>query len=267
MSEQINKVINEFTKQAEKFNEYQKSFSKAEYNDWAINKMNFWGDEYALEVAAGTCGFGRAISPYVAKIIELDATEAMLNVGEKEAENQNITNVSFIQGIAEELPFQNEEFDAVVTRLAYHHFEKRDKPFKEMVRVLKTKGKLVIIDMEAREEKFREVADNIERLRDPSHTKCISKNELLTLAKKNNMMVEVCETISMPVLLNDWMELTNVNESEQIKIINMMVDDINGIKNDGFEPYMKNSEIYFNHRWMICIARKNSNKFLEKQIL
>lgn len=50
-----------------------------------------------------------------------------------------------------------------------------------MVRVLKPGGKLVMIDMEAADEPLRKTEDEIETLRDPSHVKNMSKNEMLEL--------------------------------------------------------------------------------------
>lgn len=44
-----------------------------------------------------------------------------------------------------------------------------------MARVLKTGGKLVVIDMEAAEEALRNTENEIETLRDPSHVRKLSK--------------------------------------------------------------------------------------------
>lgn len=63
LDKQIETVVREFTKQAESFNEYQKIFSKEEYTRFAIDHMQLNGNEKVLEVAAGTCAFGRAVAP------------------------------------------------------------------------------------------------------------------------------------------------------------------------------------------------------------
>lgn len=76
--EQIETVRREFTKQAKNLEAYQTIFSKAEFNALAIEQMRLTGKERALEVAAGTCAFGRAIAPHVARITESDATKAIL---------------------------------------------------------------------------------------------------------------------------------------------------------------------------------------------
>ena len=60
----------------------------------------------------------------------------------------------------------DETFDLVITRLSLHHFVEPEKPFREMQRVLKKGGKLVIWDMVATTEELRETNDAIETMRD-----------------------------------------------------------------------------------------------------
>lgn len=256
MSEQINKIIAEFTKQAETFNEYQKAFSKEEYNDFALSNMHLDGSENVLEVAAGTCAFGRLVAPHVRHVTEFDVTEAMLDVGKKEADKVGIENVSFVLGEAENMPFADATFDVVMSRLAFHHFETPETVYKEMVRVLKPGGKLVIIDMKARDENLRKTADDLERYRDPSHVRCLSEDEFTQMAKDASLSVEFCETIAVPVSAEAWMDVTKVEGSKWDRIRKRMLADINGGEKTGVDPYLKDGKIYFDHRWMLMICRK-----------
>lgn len=155
-----NEVKKSFGTQAEKFASYH--MSKAEYTDYLIRSIQAKGNEHALEVAAGTCICGRAVAPYVKDITCLDLTEAMLEQGKKLAKQEGIQNISFVSGNAECLPFEDETFDLVITRLSLHHFVEPEKPFREMQRVLKKGGKLVIWDMVATTEELRETNDAIE---------------------------------------------------------------------------------------------------------
>lgn len=256
MDEHIKRIREEFTKQADNFNEYQKNFSKEEYNKFVVENMQLKGNENVLEVAAGTCAFGRSVAPYVANIVELDATEAMLTIGEQEGKRIGIKNATYQIGLAEKLPFEDENFDIVMSRLAFHHFEDVDIVFKEMNRVLKKGGKLVILDMEAREEALRKTADYYETLRDQSHVKCISQKEFEILADQNGFIIEYSKINFIPIKLTSWMELTNVPEDKKIVISSAMLEDIEGGTKTGFEPYEQDGQIMFNHRWFQMIARK-----------
>ncbi len=256
MNSHISKIKEEFTKQSVGFNEYQKAFSKNDITNFAIEKMELEGNEIVLEVACGTCGFGRSVAQHVKLINELDITTAMLEVGYKEAIKQNITNQIFTIGEAENLPFLSSTFDIVMSRLAFHHFINPEVVFKEMKRVLKDNGKLVIVDMEARAENLREVADYYETLRDKSHTKCLSRLDFQRIADSNGMEMTFSETILVPVKLSDWMDLTKVNGDERIIIEEAMKKDILNEIKIGFDPYYIDDEIYFNHKWMISIFEK-----------
>lgn len=59
-----------------------------------------------------------------------------------------------------------------------------------MVRVLRPGGKFVLIDMEAADEGLRNTEDKIETMRDPSHVKNMSMNEMLNLFAMHNLSVE-----------------------------------------------------------------------------
>ena len=58
-----------------------------------------------------------------------------------------------------------------------------------MARVLKTGGKLVVIDMEAAEEALRNTENEIETLRDPSHVRKLSKEEFTEMFRKNCLSI------------------------------------------------------------------------------
>lgn len=140
-----------FTQQAKNFVSGKMNFSKKEYLNHTVSKIAPAGTDNVLEVAAGTCACGRAVAPNARSVTCLDMTPAMLEVGRTEAEKESLHNMHFVLGDAAELPFLDNSFDIVLSRLAFHHFPNTDRPFAEMARVLKPGGKLVMIDMEAAE--------------------------------------------------------------------------------------------------------------------
>lgn len=248
-----NEVRQSFSIQAEKFAAYH--MSKTEYTDYLIRCIKAEGSEHALEVAAGTCICGRALSPYIKDIICLDLTEAMLEQGKKLAEQDGIQNISFVTGNAANLPFEDASFDLVITRLSLHHFLEPEKPFREMQRVLRKGGKLVVWDMESVAEEVREINDSIERMRDVSHTRILSREELEALFQ-DFFEIQHEETTLVPVNLQSWMDLTNTPENVQKEIIKKMVTDLNGGAKTGFYPYVKDAQIWFDHRWLLLIGIK-----------
>lgn len=256
MNDNLDLIKTEFTKQAPLFNAYQETGTKQAFNVKAIEQMSLNGTENVLEIAAGTCAFGRMIAPHVANITELDATAAMLAIGRQENEKVNIHNADYVIGTAEQLPFENGSFDIVISRLAFHHFVNADIVFNEMRRVLKSGGKIVIADMVARNEPYGNIADEYERLRDPSHVRCLTEKEVISLADKYGFTVLYKSLTVIPMDLNSWMNLTKTPQGIKDKITADMLADINGGKKTGFEPYLKNDKIMFNHKWGLLICRK-----------
>lgn len=247
-------VKQSFKKQAEKFAAYH--MSKTEYTDYLVKRIGAKGNEHALEVAAGTCICGRALAPFVKDITCLDLTEEMLAQGKKLAEESQIKNIYFRSGNAEKLPYEAESFDLVITRLSFHHFISPEKPFQEMQRVLKKGGKLIVWDMEATEEPLRNINDKIERMRDPSHTKILNRKEFENLFERN-FALQCEETTLVPVELKNWMDLTGTPEDTQKEITDLMKADLSGGCKTGFSPYIKDSKIMFDHRWLLLIGIKN----------
>lgn len=250
------KIQNSFMLQAENFENIEMNFSNQEYLGYSVKSIVPSQKDNVLEVAAGTCVFGRTIASFVNSVVCVDATPAMLKIGMETAEKASIPNIQFLNGFAEKLPFKDCSFDIVMTRMSFHHFTEIERPFAEMHRVLKKGGKLVIIDMEAAEQKLRKTADKIETLRDSAHEKNRSREEFLSLYRRYGYQILKQESTPIPVSLQAWMNLTKTSEKVQTQIRNLMQNDIwKGIKT-GFAPYLKNNEIYFNQRWLFLMGTK-----------
>ena len=252
----LDEIQKSFTTQAQNFESKSMNFSKQEYLDYTVRSMNLTKDDCVLEAAAGTCACGRSVAPFVKTVVCLDATPAMLDVGKAEAAKSGITNMQFVNGCVEAIPYGDQYFDTVMTRLAFHHFTEMEKPFSEMDRVLKSGGQLVIIDMEAAEEALREIEDKIETMRDPSHIKNRSQAEFLALYKKHGYTVTKQEATIIPVSLSAWMQLTNTPDDIGKEIESMMKAELQNGNPTGFRPYLKNDEIYFEQRWVLFIGKK-----------
>lgn len=251
----MEEIRKSFTDQAEHFNTEKYHLSKAEYTDYMIEKVSPKKTDTVLEVASGTCICGRALAPYIKHVKCLDATPAMLESGKEEAKRAGISNISFTEGMAQDLPFENESFDIVISRLAFHHFLEPELIFSEMKRVLKSGGKLVIWDMSAAAGGLRKINDDIERLRDPSHVRILSRQEIIALYEKDFEITE-CDLKYIPVNLEGWMEFTNTPDDVRDRIITYMERELSGQGKTGFEPYRKEGELYFDHRWLLTIGVK-----------
>ena len=252
----LENVQKSFSQQARNFETKTMYFSKQDYLDFIVKSIELKGTEEVLEAAAGTCVCGRTIAPHVAKVTCLDMTPAMMDVGRKAAKEKGLTNISFVPGFVEKMPFPDNTFDVVITRLSFHHFSEMEKPFSEMYRVLKKGGKLVIIDMEAASEELRDIEDRIEILRDFSHVRNRSKKEFEELFAKYHVEIIRRGSTLFPVGLTPWMNLTDTPEEKRKEIVSLMEEELAGGKKTGFAPYRENGEIRFPQRWLFFMGIK-----------
>lgn len=252
----IEEIQKSFTVQAKGFENASMNFSKQEYLDYTLHAIQAKPTDKVLEAAAGTCVCGRAIAPFANQVVCVDATPAMLAIGEAEAKKQGLQNIQFVNGYVESLPFEDESFDIVMTRLAFHHFTEMEKTFMQMSRVLKKGGKLVIMDMEAAQEGLRDIEDRIETMRDFSHVKNRSSEEFLTLYQNHQFKITKQESTKIPVSLSAWMALTQTPEETQKEIVKLLTADLEKGTSTGFYPYLKDGQIYFDQRWLLMIGEK-----------
>lgn len=139
---------------------------------WLVENAALSGSERVLDVATGGGHAAFALAPHAAEVVALDLTRPMLEVAQKEADARGLTNISYVEGDAQALPFADESFDVVACRQAPHHFPRIEQAVSEWARVLKPGGRLLLIDSTSPEEADADaVLHEIEYLRDPSHVR------------------------------------------------------------------------------------------------
>lgn len=102
-----------------------------------------------LDVASGTGDLAimAAQKTKAEKIIGVDISEGMLEVGIEKINNLGLKNRILMQlADSENLPFENETFDAITVAFGVRNFENLDKGLKEIQRVLKKGGVFVVLE-------------------------------------------------------------------------------------------------------------------------
>ena len=109
---------------------------------------------------------------HVAEVVAYDVTPQMLTETARNAAERGLTNVVLQRGAAEHLLFPAASFDIVTVRHAPHHFVDAARAVREMARVAKPGGRVVIVDSRSPEDPALDREFNyIEKLRDPSHVR------------------------------------------------------------------------------------------------
>ena len=121
------------------------------YNIWKrklVRELNQENPKLILDVATGTADIAIALLKLNPdKIIGADISKEMIVYGEKKIEQLNLQQKIELQiADAEQLPFADNKFDAVTVAYGVRNFAHLEIGLKEMFRVLKPNGKVVILE-------------------------------------------------------------------------------------------------------------------------
>ena len=180
-SDQQARILDQFTRQATPFS------TAATITD--VNALRMVVEAAApkpgdtlLDVACGGGIVVCAFAPHVKHATGIDVTPAMLDRARQHAAEKAVGNVTWDRGDVTCLPYPDAAFDIVVTRFSMHHFTEPLQVMREMVRVCAPGGRVVVVDMYASDDPAKAAEWNrAERLRDPSHVRCLSLGELTSL--------------------------------------------------------------------------------------
>ncbi|HXO39759.1 MAG TPA: class I SAM-dependent methyltransferase, partial [Candidatus Acidoferrum sp.] len=113
-----------------------------------------------LDIACGTGEPAISIATLLAgsgEVVGMDFSSAPLKIGEERAAQRGLTNISFKQADAHELPFPDNSFDRITSRLGAMFFYDLPIALSEMHRVLKPGGRAILLvwgPMESREQPY-----------------------------------------------------------------------------------------------------------------
>ena len=142
------------------------------------------GTETVLDIACGTGELERRLlrEHPAQQIWGVDLSEQMLAIAQDKL--HPFPTVSLHRANVSALPFDDHQFDVVVSASAFHYFEDPSLALQEMKRVLKPDGRLVILDW-CRDFWACKVCDLVLKLADPVYRQCYTEREfhhLLTTA-------------------------------------------------------------------------------------
>jgi ubiquinone/menaquinone biosynthesis C-methylase UbiE len=171
-------ILDQFTRQATVFSTAP-AITDEEALAMIIGAAGPAPDDRLLDVACGPGLVVCAFAAHVREAIGIDMTPAMLERARKLAAEKGVANVGWQQGDVYSLPYENGDFTIVTTRFSCHHFLDPAAVLREMVRVCAPGGRIIVVDDYASEDPAKAAAFNrLEKLRDPSHSRCLSLSEL-----------------------------------------------------------------------------------------
>jgi len=114
----------------------------------AIKMLKSYEPKVILDVATGTGDFAlAALKLNPEKVIGVDISAGMLEVGKEKMRKKQVSDIIEMQlGDSEGLNFEENKFDAVIVAFGVRNFENLEEGLKDMRRVLKEGGQLLILE-------------------------------------------------------------------------------------------------------------------------
>ncbi len=134
------------------------TFAK-DYDEWYSSKLGFFVDtvekqlieelaepkkeQQVLDIGAGTGNYSLWLARKGLNVTAIDQSVEMMKYAKEKAENEGLT-IKWMLEDAHILPFENEQFDLVISITAIEFMDQPQKVLMEAMRVLKPEGRLVI---------------------------------------------------------------------------------------------------------------------------
>jgi demethylmenaquinone methyltransferase/2-methoxy-6-polyprenyl-1,4-benzoquinol methylase len=115
----------------------------------AMRELKALKPKLVLDVATGTADLAiqavKSLDPD--KVIGVDISTGMMDLGRKKIEQRGLSKkIELRRGDSENLPFEENKFDAVIVAFGVRNFENLEKGLAEMLRVVKPGGKVVVLE-------------------------------------------------------------------------------------------------------------------------
>jgi ubiquinone/menaquinone biosynthesis C-methylase UbiE len=259
MLDHDNRVREEFTRQAETFSA-SAAITDAALTQRFVTALGEVAHGSVLDVACGPGILSAAIAKTAREVVAFDLTPQMLKKAAQRCSEAGLANVSFREGNANELPFANATFDAVMTRLSVHHFDQPKRVIEEIFRVLRPGGGFVVADVVSSEVAAESQLQNaIEILRDPSHVRMLPGSELTSLVRDAGFAIESQTTWDKPREFEEWMGI--VNDPSRVPPLRAVVQALASAgASAGMGLSVDGEKISFFHRWNLIAARKPADR-------
>jgi SAM-dependent methyltransferase len=163
------------------------------------------GAKTALDVATGGGHVARRLREIGVNVVTTDAAPGM--------QPDVITR-------AEQLPFAEGSFDAVVSRVAHHHFDEPQAAVDEMARV--SAGLVVVVDNLF----MSDAAEEADKLRDPSHIRNYTVFEWRSMFEGAGLEVEAVQHFDKPIEFQPWLDRVECVGPDAERVRELLADRI-----------------------------------------
>ena len=219
-------------------------------------------DARVLDIGAGIGLLPILLAEDGAKsVVGIDISPAMLEQAEYLRLSQPGTgtaNVSYRLAPGHALPFHDETFDVVTCRLVLNHVRRADRILKEIARVLRPGGYLVLAELLGVDNPVKRATQNaIEERRNPAHVAARGLEQYNKLLTDAGLTIEAKEVASFERELEEWLSIYAPDKTDAAAVREMIEA---GLETDaaGINARRQNNTLVFDQRMYYVKAVKRA---------
>lgn len=199
-----------------------------------------------LDAATGSGATAKFIAPEVKHVVGVDCSEDAIKEAKESISKNGIGNIEFHVMSVDDLKLESNRFDAVTCRLATHHLDDLAGSLKEMNRVLKRGGKLVIVDRVAPlEPELSGFIHQIGKLRDCTFTDLHTLEDWQRILSDAGFKLTQKRTFRETIVIPDWLGRSPLTDEEKERM---------------YEAFQKSSQAVRDH-FAISFARNSGRAY------
>ena len=210
------RIVEQFTRWARPFSELP-VHAEAEGMARTLAAAAITRDTSVLDVACGPGIVACAAAEQAAHVTGIDLTPAMIDQARERQSKRQLDNLDWRVGDATRLPFADGTFDVVLTRYSFHHMPEPLLVLREMRRVCRHGGRVVVIDATPSAE-TQAAYDRMEILRDPSHASALTLAQLRAIGRQAGLSERLIDGYRLEALLS------TLSDRQDMPALNRMLE-------------------------------------------
>ena len=215
-------------------------------------------DETVLDLGTGAGFTAFAVAADAGRVIAADLTPEMLAQARRLAGERGLdAKLAWILTAAESLPFPDSSIPVITCRYASHHFHDLPRALRELARVVRPEGRVVLCDVVAPETPgMAELMNELEQIRDPTHVWDYPlsqwQHDLLPAAG-----LEVMEVVpgKNPQLFSEWVHRAGTPPEAVEQLVKLFAEASREAR-PPFDARLEGDEIFFSWDNATILATK-----------
>ena len=241
-------ILDQFTKQAVPFSQM-----PDQSPELILAAAEVGPTDTVLDVACGPGVLACAFAQVARHVTGIDLTPAMIDRAKALQQAHGLDNLTWRIGHVLPLPFPKASYSLVFTRYSFHHFLDPKAVLAEMVRVCSPGGRVAVVDVFTSSPEQAEAFNRMEKLRDPSHVRALSLEELTGLFGEASLQNVRRQFYKHEFGLEPVLKGSFPNPGDAERIRRLFEDDL-GLDRLGLGVHRRDGNIHFAYPIVILVG-------------